>query len=368
MSNLLSTSQERVYFKDLMSRFLFVSEGWIEAYTPGRAAEELTGKTDFEVFTADHASAAFADEQEIIRTGVPLVGQVERETYSGRPDTWVSTTKMPLRDERGEILGTFGITRDITPQITAEHALARQARELSAQNERLRELDRLKDEFVALVSHELRTPLTSIHGYLNLVLEADGADLADEQRQFLSIASRNTDRLRKLVEDLLLVSELDAGELEFEFDTVDFRDLARESVESARPIALAGGISLELSARSAMRLNGDRVRLGQLLDNVISNALKFTPRGGRVSVRVTQANGSAVLEVEDTGIGIAADEQKHLFDRFFRGRAAGDRAIQGTGLGLSISQSIAKAHGGQIEVASEENGGTTFRFAFPRAG
>ncbi len=233
---------------------------------------------------------------------------------------------------------------------------------------RLLELDQLKDQFVATVSHELRTPLTSIHGYLDLALEAEGRDLADEPRQFVSIASRNTDRLRELVNDLLLVSELDAGELEFDFDTVDFRDLAQESVESARPHALACGISLELSAKSALRLNGDRVRLGQLLDNVISNALKFTPRGGRVSVRVTQANGSGILEVEDTGIGIAVDEQKHLFDRFFRGRVAGDQAIQGTGLGLSISQSIAQAHGGLIEVESEENVGTTFRFAFPRAG
>jgi Signal transduction histidine kinase len=230
---------------------------------------------------------------------------------------------------------------------------------------RLLELDRLKDQFVATVSHELRTPLTSIHGYLALVLEAEGGDLADEPRQFVSIAIRNTDRLRKLVEDLLLVSELDAGELEFEFDTVDFGDLAQESVESARPQAMAGGISLELSAKSPMRLIGDRVRLAQMLDNVISNALKFTPRGGTVSVRVTRSNGSAVLEVEDTGIGIAVDEQKYLFDRFFRGRVAGDKAIQGTGLGLSISQSIAHAHGGVIEVESNENVGTTFRVALP---
>jgi signal transduction histidine kinase len=114
-----------------------------------------------------------------------------------------------------------------------------------------------------------------------------------------------------------------------------------------------------------MRLMGDRVRLGQLLDNMISNALKFTPRGGSVSVRTTHSNNSAVLEVEDTGIGIAADEQKHLFDRFFRTRAAGEQAIQGTGLGLSISQAIAHAHGGLIEVTSEEHVGTTFRVAFP---
>jgi signal transduction histidine kinase len=98
---------------------------------------------------------------------------------------------------------------------------------------------------------------------------------------------------------------------------------------------------------------------------MISNALKFTARGGSVSVRTTHSNGSVVLEIEDTGIGIAADEQQHLFDRFFRTRAAGEQAIQGTGLGLSISQAIAQAHGGLIEVTSEEHVGTTFRVAFP---
>ena len=120
-----------------------------------------------------------------------------------------------------------------------EHALEKTAA-------RLLELDQLKDQFVATVSHELRTPLTSIHGYLDLVLE-DGEGLADEERRFLAIAGRNTDRLRKLVEDLLLVSEIDSGDLELELGTVDFRDLARQSVESALPQATAGGISLELA-------------------------------------------------------------------------------------------------------------------------
>jgi signal transduction histidine kinase len=112
-------------------------------------------------------------------------------------------------------------------------------------------------------------------------------------------------------------------------------------------------------------LTGDRVRLGQLLDNVVSNALKFTPRGGSVSVRTSRSNGSAVVEVEDTGIGIPADEQAQLFDRFFRARAASEGAIQGTGLGLSISQDIARAHGGRIDVTSEAHVGTTFRVALP---
>ncbi|MEP6811818.1 MAG: HAMP domain-containing sensor histidine kinase [Actinomycetota bacterium] len=235
-----------------------------------------------------------------------------------------------------------------------------------AQNKRLRELDRLKDEFIATVSHELRTPLTSIHGYLDLVLEGEAGDLTDEQRQYLSIVGRNSDRLRRLVNDLLVVSEAEAG-LDLDMSEVDLRTLAQESVASVRPQAEAAEIALELTAHHPVTLTGDPGRLGQLLDNLISNALKFTPNGGRVSIRIYESGDMARLEVEDTGMGIPDDEQKFLFDRFFRANAASDQAIQGTGLGLSIARDIAHAHGGSIEFKSRENVGTTFRVDLPLA-
>ncbi len=126
MRNLLSTTEERVYFKDLRSRFLLVSEGWLAAIVPGRIAEEVIGKTDFDFFRKEHATAAFEDEQQIIRTGEPVVGKLERETFQDGTSPWVSTTKMPLRDEQGQIIGTFGISRDVTAQVKAENALAYQ--------------------------------------------------------------------------------------------------------------------------------------------------------------------------------------------------------------------------------------------------
>jgi signal transduction histidine kinase len=249
--------------------------------------------------------------------------------------------------------------------VQRQEAEVGRARALEETTARLQELDRLKDQFVATVSHELRTPLTSIHGYLELVLDGAAGSIADEQRQFLSVVARNTERLRRLVDDLLLVSEIDAGNLELHLVDLDLEDLARASLESSRPRAEAGGVSLVFSANGPVRLTGDHVRISQLLDNVVSNALKFTPRGGSVSVRTSRSNGSAVVEVEDTGIGIPLDEQAQLFDRFFRARAAAEGAIQGTGLGLSISRDIAQAHGGSIDVTSVEDVGTTFRVALP---
>jgi len=120
MDNLLAAAEERVYFKDVLSRFLFVSAGWIEAYAPGRTPEDLAGKTDFDIFSYEHAYAALEDERHIIRTGQAVIGKLEKETYKGRPDGWVMSTKMALKDKRGQVIGTFGISRDVTELISPQ--------------------------------------------------------------------------------------------------------------------------------------------------------------------------------------------------------------------------------------------------------
>ena len=365
MSNLLSTTWERVYFKDPLSRFLFVSAGWIEAYAPGRDPAELRGKTDFDVFTQEHASAAFADEQQIIRTGEPVVERVERETYTGRPDAWVSTTKMALRNERGEIIGTFGITRDISAQIMAENALARQADELSAQNEQLRELDQLKDEFVALVSHELRTPLTSIIGYIELLRDERAAGM--DADHFARVIQRNAERLLHLVGDLLFLSQIQTGKLALEVCDTHLADIAAEAVQEMRPDAGQKNIELTLSAAVDPHLPVDPTRMAQLLGNLISNAVKFTPEDGKVEVTLAVEGNEAVLSVADTGIGIPAADQEQIFERFFRTEAATRRMIPGSGLGLTISRAIVNAHQGTITVRSDEDHGSTFTVRLPLA-
>ena len=363
MSNLLAASGERVYFKDPTSRFLLVSDGWIDAVAPGRSAEDLIGKTDFDVFTEAHASAAFADEQEIMRTGEPLVEQVERETYSGRPDVWVSTTKMPLRDEHGDIIGTFGISRDITAQIRVERELALQAGELGAQNERLRELDRLKDEFVALVSHELRTPLTSIIGYIQLLRDERASGLDTDH--FAEVIERNAERLLRLVGDLLFLSQMQAGKLTLELHDTNLADLAVDAVEEARPEAERKHLTLILSAAAGPCLAVDPTRIAQLLGNLIANAVKFTPDGGTVEVTLAVEGDEAVLSVTDTGIGVPAADRERIFERFYRTEAATQRVIPGSGLGLTISQAIVHAHQGTISVRSDGEHGSTFTVRLP---
>jgi signal transduction histidine kinase len=234
---------------------------------------------------------------------------------------------------------------------------------LEAQNEQLRQLDAMKDEFVSLVSHELRTPLTSIRGYLELVLR-NRDSLNEEQQQHLEVVERNSKRLLQLVSDLLFVAQVDAGRLSMEREDVDLAQIAAESVQGAEPHAIEQDVGLELQAERAA-LHGDPARLAQLIDNLVSNAIKFSDAGGSVRVSTRTEGTGVVLEVTDSGIGIPDDERRHLFERFFRTSNARRAAIQGTGLGLVIVQAISEAHHGEVTIESVEGVGTTFRIDLP---
>jgi PAS domain S-box-containing protein len=277
----------------------------------------------------------------------------------------VALTVSLVRGADGIVRGISTIARDISDRRAAEAERDLLLRELAEQNERLRELDRMKDDFVASVSHELRTPLTSIRGYLELVREDGGLD--EEQDRMLGIVDRNADRLLGLVTDLLFIAEVDAGKLKLERHRVQLGDVAGESVEAASPHARVAEIELNLDADDQLVVDGDRARLAQVFDNLISNAIKFTPAGGRIDVRVFRSDAAAVVEVSDTGSGIPEEEREHLFERFFRTSGAIRAAVQGTGLGLAIVVAIAASHGGTVRCESAEGGGAKFLVSLPLA-
>jgi signal transduction histidine kinase len=250
----------------------------------------------------------------------------------------------------------------------AQQAAARaqaQQEQLAAQNERLRDLDQLKDEFVALVSHELRTPLTSIIGYLELLQDEERTRLGSDQRRYTDLMQRNAKRLLRLVGDLLFLARIQSGSLHLEFGETDLIEVIENSIEETRPAAAAKRITLTLSARPLPPLRADGIRLAQLAANLLSNAVKFTPVEGSVAISVKSDGGTAVLTIADTGIGISADDQRHMFERFYRAPTVADRAIQGTGLGLTISKAIVEAHDGSIAVQSDPGRGTTVCVRIP---
>jgi signal transduction histidine kinase len=229
---------------------------------------------------------------------------------------------------------------------------------------RAEELMRLRNEFVAVVSHELRTPLTSIIGYLELMSEGDGGDLNAEQAGYLAVVQRSTNRLADLVGDLLLVAETERGPLALERVETDLGAIAAHATEAALPAADARNVVVRLE-NGGGTIHGDPTRLAQMLDNLVSNAIKFTPEGGRVIVRANADGDQAVFEVTDTGEGIPEGDRDRLFDPFFRSRDANARAVPGTGLGLTITKAIVDAHGGTIQVEPAPGGGTIFRVRIP---
>jgi signal transduction histidine kinase len=236
--------------------------------------------------------------------------------------------------------------------------LAGTLRMLEADRDRLR-------EFVADVSHELRTPIAALRMYTELLREGDVDEAT--RAEFLERSTQQIGRLEWLSTNLLDLSRIDAGIFPLDMREGDLRDPVQATVQALSEVAVARGVSLDSEVPgAAVELRFDRERIIQLLTNLVGNALKFTPRGGAVSVNVDETDEQVTIEVSDTGPGIPAEELPHVFERFYRGTNTGEARASGSGLGLAIVRSIVEMHGGEIEVASVIGEGTEFRISLPR--
>jgi signal transduction histidine kinase len=235
-----------------------------------------------------------------------------------------------------------------------------------AQVEQLTALDRQKTDFMATVSHELRTPLTSINGYLELLQDGDYGELTDGQHAALDIVGRNAHRLRGLIEDLLVLNKIEVTGLQSSTEDVPVDALVAGVADLLRPVADAAGVALVVDAVDpALTIRVDRGQLERSLINLGSNAVKFTPSGGRATIAANRVDDQVVITVTDTGIGIPERDLPELFDRFFRASNATAAAIPGTGLGLAIVRAIVEGHGGELQVDSVEDRGTVMTVVLP---
>ncbi|MCU1530186.1 MAG: sensor histidine kinase, partial [Frondihabitans sp.] len=273
--------------------------------------------------------------------------EVRDWTYvrTDRSTVSVSVAVTPRVDEDDVTVGYIFVATDVTQAL---------------------EVARLKDEFVGLISHELRTPLSSILGYLELLRDDDEAPLSEEQLQYLGVAERNAHRLLRLVGDLLFTAQVSSGKFPLDISRVVLNDVVAAAVESARPVGSASGVELVVHLpEDPIIVRADAVRLGQACDNLISNAIKFTPREGTVTVTLGSTDADALVTVLDTGMGIPAAELDQLYARFFRASTATRNAVPGVGLGLTITKAIVIAHEGELDVESEEGVGTAFSMSIP---
>lgn len=372
---LLETIPDHIYFKDRDSRYIRVNRAQA-AYLKLGDPKDAAGKRDFDFLPGDMAERAFETEQNIVRTGEPVIGKIESEKGPDGITRWASTTKMALRDNDGKIIGTYGISRDITEQKTAEEELKQYAADLERTKSQLEEnADRLshlvkelnqaknaaeeaaraKTEFLANMSHEIRTPMNGIIGMTELALDTE---LNPEQREYLEAVKSSADALLTLINDILDFSKIDAGKLEIEAIHFNLQNSVGDALRTLALKADEKGVELVLDVEPDVPddLIGDPTRLRQIIFNLVGNAVKFTDEGEVVlrirKQSVRNRHVTLLFSVTDTGIGIPPEKQKLIFDVFTQADGSTTRQYGGTGLGLAICKNLVSLMDGEIWVES----------------
>jgi PAS domain S-box-containing protein len=314
----------------------------------------------------DHELQVAAETGKFIDTGWRL--RKDGTTF------WANVTITALRDDTGRLLGYAKLTRDLTEakRVEAMETANQQREELldAERNARMtaQRATRLKDEFLATLSHELRTPLSAILGWTQLLLRGEASKGPDEHKRAIEVIDRNARAQVKLIDDLLDLSRVMTGKLRLDLHQVSFASVVEAAVDSARPSADVKGIRLKaiLGSSSQDIVSADSARLQQVVWNLLTNAIKFTPKGGQVQVLLQRVNSHLELSVSDTGIGIPANYLPHVFDRFSQKDSSTTRAFGGLGLGLAICKQLVELHGGAIRAASQGEGkGATFSVQLP---
>lgn len=338
----------------------------------GFTAERMRGRTTGDLVTVEegarHAQALGVDNElhaltaAVVRDG----GKREWELIDSEGRPCVVSLSISEISSGGRVVGYLAAGEDVTSKVRAERAMMLALQRESEAKQRLHEADTVKHELVSTVSHELRTPITSITGYAELLGEGVFGELNERQVTALGKVMRNTERLEKLVEDLLVLERVESGNMTFDRAPLDLRDVVKQVDDML--VEMVRGRDLHLQVRlgdEPLVVSGDRSALERVVLNLVSNAAKFTPGGGEITVQAHRNDERGMLLVSDTGIGISTEDQERLFTRFFRTEEASSRAIPGSGLGLSIIHAIVTGHDGQITVLSAPGRGTTMAVGLP---
>ena len=372
LRSLMDYLPDSIYFKDLQGRFIRINRS--KATRSGLSDPlQAVAKSDADFFSPEHAREAAVDEQKIIQSGEPLLGKEERLVWPDGHATWVSTSKLPLYDDRGQIIGTFGVSREITVQKQAAEALR-------AAKEAAEAANRAKSAFLANISHEIRTPLNAVIGMTALVLKTQ---LSPHQRDYLKTVQDSGEALLAVINDVLDYSKIEAGKVVLDCSPFDLRESLGDTMKSFAIQAHRQGLELTCHVHHDVprTVVGEYARLRQIVVNLVGNAIKFTERGEvtlEVAVERPSAPGdppralagsaesspAVVLHftVSDTGIGIPAEKQSLIFEMFEQADSSTTRRYGGTGLGLAIATRLAALMAGRIWVESELGRGRRFHF------
>jgi len=351
---------DAIFVKDRAGRYLMVNSACTRFLKKRR--EEIIGKNDLELYPSDTAREFMEQDRRVLASGET---QIFEGVAAGPGDAQMYVvTKGVYRDDGGRIVGLIGISHDITERKRAEEQRVQFIHEQQARRE-AEAANRLKDEFLATVSHELRTPLTAILGWAS-ILSSRELESGTAKRALETIV-RNARVQARLIDDILDTSRIVTGKLRLELGRVELVSVMEGAVQAVRPAADAKHIQLDCSLDAATgTVSGDAARLEQVILNLLTNAVKFTPPGGRVKVRLGRVNSTARITVSDTGSGIRPEFLPFAFDRFRQGDSSSTRVHGGLGLGLAIVRDLVEMHGGTVRAESRgEDQGATFVIDLP---
>ena len=318
----------------------------------GGTAEELLGRNKVELI-GRQLSQVLPELFRAIGTSLihqngaltPKLEELVRDVRFEYQNKILRANLAPTMDSEKQHLGTVIIFEDFT---------------------HITEIDRMKSELISIVSHELRTPLSSIKGYVDLIIEGEAGPLSEVGNEYLNIVKSNAERLVEMVDVMLDIERIESGRLQLQCEQMDLAYAGHYVASTFRGLADEKQIDFQLEIPQGMEIRADLDRIIQILSNLIGNAIKYTPREGKVQVLAEADRHNVRIKVIDTGMGVLPAEQPRLFEKFYR--ASGSSKIKGTGLGLSITKSLVEAHGGSIEVESQPNQGSTFTVILPKTG
>lgn len=358
----VNSVREVLFQLDAAGRIVFLNPAW--EHLTGVSAAKVQGQVLVDQIAREHRAAATRCLNELLH------GRAKKRTLAARladhlAERWVDIHMSALRDD-AEAPGIFGSIIDATDRIKADEEredLIEREQAAIAEAKAAKELDRLKTNFLNAISHELRTPLTSILGFCEFLIDGLEGPLTPEQGVFAEGIAEATGRLQRLVNDLLDLARLESGTFSLEMEPADLVGKTREIVRIFGPQLREADVKVRVSGPKGAQILADSERIAQVLINFVSNAIKFSPRGGRIDIRYRREHAWLLCEVTDRGPGIATADIPRLFNRFSQ-LEAGSRK-RGAGLGLSISKALVEAHGGAIGVKSELGEGSTFWFRLP---
>jgi two-component system sensor histidine kinase/response regulator len=357
MDILMHNIPDRIYFKDLDSKFIRVNKAMAIRHGM-QDVKMMEGHTDFDLYTNEHALQAFNDELNIIQTGIPIDNLEEKETFSDGSIKWALTSKMPLYNKDGKILGTFGISHDITNRKIAEEKINLYIGEL-------KELNATKDKFFSIIAHDLKNPFSNILGFSELLKEEVRDNDLGAIEQYSNLIYSSAHQTFRLLENLLDWANTHRGHMIFSPEILSLKEIVADITDNLKQFAVKKDITLENNITEDTEVSADRNMLKSILRNLITNAIKFTPKSGKIVLSSDVHDHQVEISIKDNGIGMNELTREQLFRLDVNHSTSGTNEEKGTGLGLLLIKEFVQQHNGDIFVESEPGIGSTFKVVLP---